>query len=93
MYFSTWGFLDSKSVNIVLLFKCFLCFIERETQNVILELGEIFLWREAELRAHGMKSDEKPFFCQIYAIVWGKMVHAVIDRYFFFISERFEDFS
>ena len=29
-----------------------------------------------------MKSDEKLLFCQIYAIVWGKMVHVVIDRYF-----------
>ena len=34
------------------------------------------------LWAHEMKSDEKPFFCQIYAIFWGKMVHVVIDRYF-----------
>ena len=32
-------------------------------------------------RAHGMKSDEKPFFCQIYGIFGGKMVHVVIDRY------------
>ena len=32
--------------------------------------------------AYGIKSDEKPFFCQIYAIIWGKMVHVVIDRYF-----------
>ena len=34
------------------------------------------------LSAHGMKSDEKQFFCQIYAIFWGEMVHVVIDRYF-----------
>ena len=37
---------------------------------------------ETVLRASGMKSDEKPFFCQIYAIVWGKMVHVVIDKNF-----------
>ena len=29
-----------------------------------------------------MKSDENLFFCQIYAIVWGKMAYVVIDRYF-----------
>ena len=33
-------------------------------------------------RVYRMKCEEKPFFCQIYAIVWGKMVHVVIDRYF-----------
>ena len=46
----------------------FMCFIERETQNFILKFREIFLWRETVLRAHGMKSNEKPFFCQIYVI-------------------------
>ena len=46
-----------------------MCFIERETQNFILKFREIFLQRETMLRTHGMKSDEKPFFCQIYAIV------------------------
>ena len=40
--------------------------------------------RQTLLRAHEMKSDEKPFFCQIYAIFLGKMVHVVIDMYFFF---------
>ena len=60
-----------------------MCFIGKEAQNFILKFGQIFLWRETVLRAHGMKSDEKHFFCcQIYAIVWGKMVHVVIDRYF-----------
>ena len=35
--------------------------------------------------AHGMKSDEKPFFCQIYAIfLRGKIVHVVIDSYFLY---------
>ena len=34
------------------------------------------------LRAHRMKSDEKPFFFQIYAIVCVKMGHVVIGRYF-----------
>ena len=43
-------------------------FIERETQNFILKFREIFPWRKTVLRAHVMKSDEKPFFCQIYVI-------------------------
>ena len=61
-----------------------MCFIERETQNFKLKFREIFLWRETILRAHGMKSDEKPIFCQIYATVRGKTVglYVVIDRYF-----------
>ena len=59
-----------------------MCFIEREAQNFILKSGEIFLWRETVLKVHVMKSDEKLFFCQMYVIVWGKMVHVVIDRYF-----------
>ena len=46
----------------------FMCFIDRETRNFILKFREIFLWRETVLGAYGMKSDEKPFFCQIYAI-------------------------
>ena len=45
-----------------------MCFMERETQNFILKFTEIFVWRETVLRARRMKSDEKPFFCQIYAI-------------------------
>ena len=59
-----------------------MCFIERETWNFILKIREIFLWRETVLSAHEIKSDEKPFFCQIYAILCGKMLHVVIDRYF-----------
>ena len=42
-----------------------MCFIEREKRNFILKFREIFLCRETVLSAHGMKSDEKPFFCQI----------------------------
>ena len=58
-----------------------MCFIERETQNIILKFRENFPWRETVLRAHGMKSDEKPFFCQIYMQFFEeKMVHVVIDR-------------
>ena len=59
-----------------------MCFTERKTWNFILKFREIFLWRETVLRAHGMESDEKPFFCQINAFAWGKMVHVVIDTYF-----------
>ena len=39
------------------------------------------------------KSDEKPFFCQIYAIFEKKIVHVVIDRYFSLFLKGFEDFS
>ena len=46
----------------------FMCFIDGETRNFILKLREIFLWRETVLGVYGMKSDEKPVFCQIYAI-------------------------
>ena len=74
-----------------------MCYIERDTHNLILKFREIFPWRETVLRAHGMKSDEKLFFCQIYAFLsyfilfylfinylffLRKMVHVVIDRYF-----------
>ena len=45
-----------------------MCFIERKTQNFILKFREIFLWKETVLKAHRMKSHEKPFFCQIYVI-------------------------
>ena len=69
-----------------------MCFMEREKQNFILIYREIFPYRETVLRAHGMLSDEKPFFCQIYATVWGQMVH-VDWQVFFCISEGFEDFS
>ena len=41
----------------------------------------------------GMKSDEKPFLCQIYAIFEEKMVHVVIDRYFSLFLKGFEFFS
>ena len=44
-----------------------MCFIERETRKFILKLRKIFSWRESVLRVRGMKSDEKPFNCQIYA--------------------------
>ena len=43
-----------------------MCFIERETQN-IQNLGKFSHGRNGA-GAHGMKSNEKPFFCQIYAI-------------------------
>ena len=44
-------------------------------------------------QGHGMKSDEKPFFLSNLCDCLRKMVHIVIERYFFFISGRFEDFS
>ena len=61
-----------------------MCFIERERKTFILKFKEIFPWRETVLRAHRMKSDERPFFCQIYAIFFLQMVHIVIDRYFLY---------
>ena len=93
--FSIW---DSNTYffTIILLFKwLYGCFIERGIQNFILKFREIFLWRNTVLRAHGMKSDEKPFFCQIYAIFChfeGKMVHVVIDRYFSLFLKGFKIF-
>ena len=45
-----------------------MCFIKRETRNCILKFREIFQWRATVLRVHGMKFDEKPFFCQVYVI-------------------------
>ena len=44
-----------------------MCFIERETQTFILKFKEIFQWRETGLMAHGMKFEETPRSCQIYA--------------------------
>ena len=70
-----------------------MCFIEREIQNFILRFREVFPWRETVLRAHGMKSDWKLFFCQIYAIFWEKMVHVVIDKYFSLFLKGLEEFS
>ena len=43
-----------------------MCFTEKEAHNFILKFRKIFPWREAVLRAHGIKADEKPFFSQIY---------------------------
>ena len=56
VYFSIWGFWDSKMFHIISLLKWFMCFIERETHNFILQFREIFLWRETVLRAHRLKS-------------------------------------
>ena len=68
-------------------------FIERETQNFIIKFREIFPWRETVLMAHGMKSDEKTFLCQIDESYEKKMVHGVIPRYFSLFLKGFEDFS
>ena len=59
-----------------------MCFIERETQNFILKFREIFPWRETVLRAHGMKSDEKPVFLSNLWDFLRKNGNVVIDRYF-----------
>ena len=46
-----------------------MCFIKREIQNFILKFREISTWIETVLcRVHGMKFDEKSFFCEICAI-------------------------
>ena len=53
---------------------------------------EVIPWRETVLRVHGMKSDEKPFWCEIYSLFFGeKMVHVVIERYFSLFLKDFED--
>ena len=52
-----------------------MCCIEREMQNFILNLGK-FSHGENSAWAHGMKSDEKLFFCHIYAVFrekWGML--------------------
>ena len=66
-------------------FSSFMCFIEKETQNFILKFREIFLWRETVLRAHGMKSDEKPFsikFMQFFEGKWYMLWLTGIFLYF-----------
>ena len=68
-------------------------FIEREKHNVLLKFGEIFPWRETVLRVHGMKSDEKLFFCQIYAFFLEKNGRCCDWLVFFFISEEFWRFN
>ena len=40
VYFSIWRFWDSKIFNIILLYKCFMCFIERATRIFILKFRE-----------------------------------------------------
>ena len=46
------------------------------------------------LRAHRMKSDEKTFLCQIYAIFFKeKHAHVVIHRYVSLYLKDYEDFS
>ena len=66
--FSIWDINNYFCFDIALLFKWFMSFIERETQQFTLKFREIFPWREIGLKAHWMKSEEKPFFCQIYGI-------------------------
>ena len=61
-----------------------MCFIEREPQNIILKFSKIFPWRETVLRAHGMKWFDLIFVENGTCCDW---------QVFFFISERFEDFS
>ena len=68
----------------------FMCFIEGETHNFIVKFGEIFPWRETRLNAHGMKSDEKLFFCQILLCVLRKNGTCCDEQVLiFFISEGF----
>ena len=70
-----------------------MCFIEGEARNVILRFRKIFLWRETVLRAHGMKSDEKPFFLSNTCDCLRKNGTCCDLRVFFFISERFDNNS
>ena len=43
-----------------------MCFSERETRNFLLNIGNIPMERNSA-QIHGMKFNEKLFFCQIYA--------------------------
>ena len=45
-----------------------MCFTERESRNFILKFRDILPWKETVFRAHGIKSDEKAFSCQIYTM-------------------------
>ena len=67
-------------LNITMSIWKFVYFIERVTQYFIPKVGlrKIFLCKETMLRNLGMKSDGKPFFFRIYAIL-EKL--AVIYRY------------
>ena len=47
---------------------------------------------ERNITAHGMKSDENLFFCQIY-VIFEENGTCCDWLVFFCISERFEDFS
>ena len=54
-----------------------MCFIERETRNFNPRFREMLPWRDIILRAHRMKSDEKPFFvkfmhffCEKWYMLW-----------------------
>ena len=55
------------------------------TQNYFLKFKEIFQWRETALSANRMKSYEKPFFCQNYAIFLEKNGTCCDWKVFFFI--------
>ena len=65
--------------------------MERETHNLILKFREIS-HEEKLLRADGMKSDEKHFFCQIYAS-FEKNCTFCDSQVFFKFLKGFKDFS
>ena len=56
--------------------------IERETGSLIIKFREMFLCRKTVLRAYVMKSDEKPFFFQIYEKKWDMLRLTGISLYF-----------
>ena len=61
-----------------------LCVLLKEKHETF---REIFPRRETVLRAHRIKSDEKPFLCDIFFFFFlrgGAMVHIVTDRYFLY---------
>ena len=69
----------------------FMRFIERETHNFNSKFIQLS-HGENLLSVHGIKSDEKSFFCQIYVIFGSKMVHVVIDGYFSLFLKGFKVF-
>ena len=70
-----------------------MCFIERETRNFILKFREILSWRETVpglTEWNLMKSRLLSTLCIFFFFfLKNKMVHVVIDKYFFFASEKF----
>ena len=69
-----------------------MCFMEKETWNVILKFGDIFPWRDS---AQGQRNEIwwKAVFCQIYVRFFEKKRYVVIETYFSLFLKGFGDIS